>query len=104
LERADFRRKHVVVSSFSEVSYRAIIIRMSRVIPIHEASGQLRELVHGLLPGDEIVLTEDDQPMARIVADTTSHKPRKAGACKGMLEIVDDGDDAVLDNFKDYIP
>lgn len=76
---------------------------MSHVMTIEQASEQLAELVRKLAPGDEIVLTENDKPVARIVPNAAPAK-REAGAWKGKLEIVDDSDDWILEHFRDYIP
>ena len=82
---------------------------MSHTIPIEQTSAELRGLVRALKPGDEIVLTDDNKPVARIVSDAAlppSAPPRKrvAGAWKGKLEILDDSDDVILDHFKEYLP
>ena len=76
---------------------------MSRTIPIEQASAQWSGMVRALGPGDEIVLTENDKPVARIVP-IAPVKKRVGGTCKGMIEILDDGDDVILDHFKDYMP
>ncbi len=75
---------------------------MSHTISIEQASTQLSGLIHGLGPNDEIVLTENDKPVAKIVPNTAI-RPRVAGTCKGMLEILDDSDDVILQEFKDYL-
>ena len=77
---------------------------MSLTISIEQASAQLGGLVRALGPNDEIVLTDNDKPVARIVADRNEAKPRTAGNCQGMLEIVDESDDDILDHFQDYMP
>ncbi|MDZ4658180.1 MAG: hypothetical protein SH868_11440 [Bythopirellula sp.] len=77
---------------------------MSLTISIEQASAQLGGLVRALGPNDEIVLTDNDKPVARIVSDRVPNNSRKAGNCIGMLEIVDDSDDEILDLFKDYMP
>jgi antitoxin (DNA-binding transcriptional repressor) of toxin-antitoxin stability system len=76
---------------------------MSLTISIEQASAQLGGLVRELGPNDEIVLTDNDKPIARIVPSETRPK-RIAGAWKGKLEIIDDSDDVVLEMFKDYLP
>ncbi len=76
---------------------------MSHTLTIQQASAQLTELVRALAPGDEIVITDNDKPVARIVPDNSLLK-REAGAWKGKLEILDDSDDVILDHFKDYMP
>ena len=77
---------------------------MVRTVSIQQASAQLAALVGMLEPGDQIVLTDGDRHVARIVPEAVPRPHRKAGVCKGMLEILDNGDGAVLDRFKDYVP
>lgn len=77
---------------------------MSLTISIEQASAQLGGLVRALGPNDEIVLTDNEKPIARIVADQTGATPRVAGTCKGMLQIIDDSDGDILEIFKDYMP
>jgi antitoxin (DNA-binding transcriptional repressor) of toxin-antitoxin stability system len=80
---------------------------MSHTIPIEKTSAQLTGLVRALRPGDEIVLTDNNQPIARIVPSngpTTTTPKRVAGECQGMLEIIDDSNDVILDHFKEYMP
>jgi antitoxin (DNA-binding transcriptional repressor) of toxin-antitoxin stability system len=77
---------------------------MSLTISLEQASTQLSGLVRALGPNDVIVLTDNDKPVARIVADHKSPMTRQAGSCKGMLEIVDESEDEVLEIFKDYMP
>jgi len=55
-------------------------------------------------PGDQIVLTDGERPVGRIVAAPSQHMPRRAGVCKGMLDILDDDERAILDRFRDYVP
>ena len=49
-------------------------------ISIHEAQSNLSELIHRLAPGDEIVITEDDRPVARL---TAASRPRRRLARRG---------------------
>jgi antitoxin (DNA-binding transcriptional repressor) of toxin-antitoxin stability system len=76
---------------------------MSHTVSIQQASTKLSELVLALGPGDEIVLTDNDRPVARIVPSVVTAK-RTPGAWKGKLEIIDDGDDVILEQFQDYLP
>jgi antitoxin (DNA-binding transcriptional repressor) of toxin-antitoxin stability system len=77
---------------------------MSLTISLEQASTQLSGLVRALGPNDVIVLTDNDKPVARIVPDHKSPIQRQAGKWKGILEIVDEGEDEILDIFKDYMP
>lgn len=73
-------------------------------IPIQQAVARLIDLVRELGPGDEIVLTDKGRQLARIVPESAPSRVRRPGACKGMLEVLDDADDVVLEHFKEYLP
>ncbi len=77
---------------------------MVLTIPIERAVTRLVDLVRDLGPGDEIVLTDGGRQLARIVPEIAPPRLRRAGACKGMLEVLDDGDDVILEHFKEYLP
>ena len=76
---------------------------MSHTMPIERAAATLSELVASLGPTDEIVLTEDGLPVAKIVPQRASSEPRRPGSCRGMLTIHSDDDDYLRD-FKGYMP
>ena len=40
-------------------------------VTIQEAQANLPELIHKLTPGDEVVITENDQPVAKLVNEAT---------------------------------
>ena len=75
---------------------------MSQTMTIDQAAAKLNEIVGSLGPGDEIVLTRDNQPVAKIVGQPARPVARQPGNCKGMLTIVSE-DDEHLEDFKDYI-
>jgi len=77
---------------------------MVSTIPIQRAAAKLVDLVDDLGPGDEIVLTDQGRHLARIVAEIACQGGRRPGACKGMLQVPDDGDDAALEHFKESPP
>lgn len=76
---------------------------MVRTIPTHKAARQLVELIRNLGPDDEIALTDDGQLVARILPETHPTSTRRPGACKGMLEILHEGDEEILEHFKGYL-
>ncbi len=76
---------------------------MSHTVAVERAGERLADLVAGLGPGDEIVLTRDGRPVARIVPAGRPARARRPGSCKGMLTIVED-DDAYLAGFAEYVP
>ena len=77
---------------------------MLHTIPIEQTSEELVALVRALHPGDQIVLTDGEQRVARIMPEPETRKDRQAGLCKGMLDIISDDPDDILEHFKDYVP
>lgn len=76
---------------------------MSHTLSVEQAGAHLSELVGMLRPGDEIVLTEHDQPIARILPNKPSRLRRRPGSCKGML-VIREEDNGHLNDFGDYMP
>ena len=66
----------------------------------------LPELLDGLLPGDEVILTRNHQPVATLIsaAPPVSLEQRPApGLGKGMISFIAADFDAPLDCMKDYM-
>ena len=76
---------------------------MSTTITVEEAQANLKDLIHHLAPGEEVVITDNDQPVAKLVSEPAKKRqPRKAGNCIGMIQIVAD-DDEHLKDFEEYM-
>jgi antitoxin (DNA-binding transcriptional repressor) of toxin-antitoxin stability system len=72
-------------------------------ISIEEAQANLPEIIGSLGPGEEVVITKDDRPVAEL-RWIAAPKPRpRFGSCKGMLTFVAD-DEEHLEDFKEYMP
>jgi len=74
-------------------------------VTIQEAQASLSELIHRLAPGEEVVITENDQPVARLLpsAQTPPPLPRKLGTLRGTVQYIAPDFDAPLDDFKEYM-
>jgi prevent-host-death family protein len=75
-------------------------------VTIQEAQAKLPDLIHRLLPGDEVVITENNQPVAKLVSETTKPTPGlrpPPGLGNGCLTIISD-DEEHLQDFADYMP
>jgi antitoxin (DNA-binding transcriptional repressor) of toxin-antitoxin stability system len=60
-------------------------------------------LIAALQPGEELVLTQNDTPVARLVrAPTGKRQPRVPGTMKGKLVIHEDDKDHLKD-FAEYM-
>ena len=44
-------------------------------VSVQEAQAKLSELIRKLKPGDELVITENNQPVAKLVPETPQPKP-----------------------------
>lgn len=78
---------------------------MSSTISVEEAQAKLKELIHQMAPGEEVVITENQQRIAKLVSEQLP-QPRMRpppGLGKGMITIVSD-DDEHLKEFAEYMP
>lgn len=73
-------------------------------VTIEQAQAHLLELIAGLKPGEEVLITQQDLPVARLVPESKRpRRPRQPGSMIGKLTIVQE-DDEHLEHFKDYMP
>ncbi|MGH7171942.1 MAG: type II toxin-antitoxin system Phd/YefM family antitoxin [Gemmataceae bacterium] len=75
-------------------------------VTLQEAQAKLPDLIHKLTPGEEVVITENNQPVAKLVSEHPKPKPRlrpPPGLGKGYITILSD-DDEHLKDFAEYVP
>ncbi|MGB7921819.1 MAG: type II toxin-antitoxin system prevent-host-death family antitoxin [Pyrinomonadaceae bacterium] len=66
---------------------------MTRTVNIDEAKSQLQDLLALALEGNEVVITSEGRPLARLVPVTTSSKKRRvAGLNRGKIWTSEDFD------------
>ena len=72
-------------------------------VTIQQAQTTLSELIHRLSLGDEVVITENDRPVARLVPTSEIKKTssRQLGTMKGTVLYMAPDFDAPLDEFKE---
>ena len=71
-------------------------------ISVEEAQTKLHELIHELPPGEELIITEDDLAVARLIS-TLPVTPRKLGGLRGTITYIAPDFDAPLDDFAGYM-
>ena len=72
-------------------------------VTIEEAQAKLPELIDHLVAGEELVITRDQHPIARLLAEEPlKRQPRRVGSAKGMLTILTE-DDEHLRGFEEYM-
>ena len=74
-------------------------------VSIQEAQAKLSELIHDLTPGKEVVMTENDEPVARLVPPVSSprRQPGRPGTLRGTVLYMAPDFDAPLEDFKKYM-
>src|SRR5205085_12654116 len=72
-------------------------------VSIEEAQANLPHLIAHLAPGEEVVITRNQQPVASLIAPAVRNLQPVFGRGRGKIEILSD-DDEHLEHFKDYMP
>jgi prevent-host-death family protein len=70
-------------------------------IDVAEATMRFAELLRRVQAGEEVVLTHENEPVARIVPAAVSGRKPRFGAGRGLLTVGDDFDEP-LDDFAPY--
>ncbi len=76
------------------------------IVTIQEAQAMLPALIEKLAGGEEVVITENDQPVARLLASVPPlvlKKTRKLGTLQGTVLFMAPDFDAPLDDLKEYM-
>jgi prevent-host-death family protein len=73
---------------------------MSATVTIEEAQAHLAELIAKLTPGEEVVITDNQQPVARLLPVKTKAL-RKLGTMRGSVTYIAPDFDAPLNAFKE---
>jgi antitoxin (DNA-binding transcriptional repressor) of toxin-antitoxin stability system len=69
-------------------------------VDINQAREQISMLLRAALNGDEIIFTQDNRPVLKLVR-VEQRKRRQSGSAKGQIQMSDDFDEP-LDDFKEY--
>ncbi len=73
-------------------------------VTLEEAQSHLAQLIEQLQPGEEIVITRDRKPVARLIAESEPRRqPRRLGTMKGTVLHIAPDFDAPLEDFKEYM-
>ena len=73
---------------------------MTKTIDVRDAQAQLPELLTLALEGNEVIISEGDKPLARLVpVDVAKQWKRVAGLNRGAIWMSDDFDEPLPDEF-----
>ena len=79
---------------------------MTTTITVDEAQVRLKELIAKLVAGEEFVITDNQQPVAKLISQvpkTESRRRPPPGLGKGMITFIASDFDAPLDDMKEYM-
>ena len=77
---------------------------MTETIALETAQLHLAEMIARLLPGEEVILTQGEQPVAKLVRQAPApRKRRQAGSARGQIKMSADFNDPLPD-FAEYQP
>ncbi len=72
-------------------------------VELDELQTQLSRLIEQALRGEEVVITQANQPVLKLVRTVDGRPERKRGSAKGQIQMAPDFD-APLDDFQAYMP
>ena len=72
-------------------------------VTIEEAQAKLPEIIQQLLPGEEITITDQGEPLAQVKKAERKSWPCQAGTAKDQIQWIAPDFDAPLDDFREYM-
>ena len=76
---------------------------MSVTVTLEEAQTRLKELIGKLAPGEEVTITENQKPVARLVSERSARPPRpEPGLGKGAILYMAPDFDEPMEEFREY--
>jgi antitoxin (DNA-binding transcriptional repressor) of toxin-antitoxin stability system len=76
---------------------------MSRSLPLLAAQPKLADIVAGMSPGEELVLTANGEAVARVTRSPRTSWPCQPGTAKDRSFWMAPDFDAALDDFAEYM-
>jgi len=71
-------------------------------VDLSQAQARLAELVQEAARGEEVILTEGGEPVAKIIPITRAQGRREFGSARGLIHMAEDFD-APLEDFREYM-
>ena len=72
---------------------------ITKTVSIYDARKQLSELLKLALEGNDVIIVENNKPLARLVPISEDAQPRTAGLNKGKIWVSEDFDDPLPEEF-----
>ncbi len=72
-------------------------------VSIEEAQVKLADLIRQLVRGEQVLITENNRPVAQLTEPASDTSYPIPGRCEGMLTVLVE-DDEHLEDWADYLP
>ncbi|MHB1425070.1 MAG: type II toxin-antitoxin system Phd/YefM family antitoxin [Gemmataceae bacterium] len=76
---------------------------MSRILPLSAVQPKLSELVASMVPGEEVVLTANGEPVAIVIRPPRTSWPCQLGTANDRSFWMSSDFDAPLEDFQEYM-
>lgn len=76
---------------------------MTRTLPLKAVQSMLSEIVAGMIPGEEVILTADGEPVAVVKRTERANWPSVPGTAKDRSFWMAPDFDAPLEDFAEYM-
>jgi antitoxin (DNA-binding transcriptional repressor) of toxin-antitoxin stability system len=76
---------------------------MSRTLPLAAVQPKLSELVAGMVPGEEVVLTADGEPVANVIRPPRTSWPCQPGTPKDRSFWMAPDFDTLMEDYQEYM-
>jgi antitoxin (DNA-binding transcriptional repressor) of toxin-antitoxin stability system len=97
--QSDLHQQMQLASNENDMSMGILIMK---AMPLELAEGHLTEIIERLSPGEEVVLTRDDKPIATIRNTAHEIKMPRFGTLKGTILHIAPDFDEIPEGFEDY--
>jgi prevent-host-death family protein len=71
-------------------------------IDIVDAKAQIESLLQSALQGEEVIITQNNQPILKLIQFSQPSKRRQRGSAKGQIWMAPDFDEP-LEDFREYM-
>lgn len=71
-------------------------------IELDKAKADVATLIQAALNGEEVIITQNDEPLLKLVRIVASKPRRRSGSAKGLVSMSEDFDEP-LEDFREYM-
>jgi len=73
-------------------------------VSLEEAVNLLPQLIREAREGEDVIITQDNLPVVRLVPTEPTKRKRQPGSAKGLILHIAEDFDTIPDGFDEYLP